>query len=156
MKLFHGSNQCFDEILLSKSKDRRDFGKGFYTTTLAEQAESWAGNLQLRFGGIKYLYQFEFLSGEGLKIKQFDGLNEEWLEFIRLNRTAKGTPHHFDIVQGPVANDDTIETIFAYIRGLYSVEEALRRLQYRKANDQISFHTEIALHRLTLIKRTEI
>jgi len=40
--LYHGSNHDFDEVDLSKSKDKRDFGKSFYTTTLCEQAEDWA------------------------------------------------------------------------------------------------------------------
>ena len=43
--LFHGSNYNFDTVDLSKSKDRRDFGRGFYTTTLSEQAEDWAATL---------------------------------------------------------------------------------------------------------------
>jgi hypothetical protein len=29
--LFHGTNKLFDNIDLNKSKDKRDFGKGFYT-----------------------------------------------------------------------------------------------------------------------------
>ncbi|MDR0321123.1 MAG: DUF3990 domain-containing protein [Treponema sp.] len=28
--LYHGSNQNFDTVDLSKSKDRRDFGRGFW------------------------------------------------------------------------------------------------------------------------------
>jgi hypothetical protein len=40
--LYHGSNHSFEEVDLSKSKDKRDFGRGFYTTTLHEQAEDWA------------------------------------------------------------------------------------------------------------------
>jgi hypothetical protein len=35
MKLYHGSNCLFEKIDLSKSKDKRDFGKGFYTTEMA-------------------------------------------------------------------------------------------------------------------------
>lgn len=38
MIVFHGTNKKFDVIDLSKSKDKRDFGKGFYTTTIFEQA----------------------------------------------------------------------------------------------------------------------
>ena len=38
MTLYHGSNQDFTVVDLSKSKDKRDFGKGFYTTTIKEQA----------------------------------------------------------------------------------------------------------------------
>lgn len=46
--LFHGSNIAFDKIDLSKSHNRRDFGKGFYCTILEQQAEEWARWLYLR------------------------------------------------------------------------------------------------------------
>jgi hypothetical protein len=36
--LYHGSNRDFNTIDLSKSKDKRDFGKGFYLTTYKSQA----------------------------------------------------------------------------------------------------------------------
>ncbi|MDR0609874.1 MAG: DUF3990 domain-containing protein [Planctomycetaceae bacterium] len=45
MILFHGSNICFDDVSLDFAKAKRDFGKGFYTTTIKEQATSWAENL---------------------------------------------------------------------------------------------------------------
>ena len=38
MILYHGSNQDFSDVDLSKSKDKRDFGRGFYTTIIREQA----------------------------------------------------------------------------------------------------------------------
>ncbi|WP_370514648.1 DUF3990 domain-containing protein [Adlercreutzia sp. ZJ138] len=31
---------------LNASKDKRDFGRGFYTTTISAQAESWAHNMR--------------------------------------------------------------------------------------------------------------
>jgi len=51
MTLFHGSNQDFTAIDLSKSKDKRDFGKGFYTTIIREQAMQWGYNMLSRSGG---------------------------------------------------------------------------------------------------------
>jgi len=30
LMLFHGTNKLFDEVDLEKSKNKRDFGKGFY------------------------------------------------------------------------------------------------------------------------------
>jgi hypothetical protein len=51
LTLYHGSNKLFDEPDLSKSRDKRDFGLGFYTTTLKEQAEDWARTLSTRYGG---------------------------------------------------------------------------------------------------------
>ena len=40
LTLYHGSNAVFDEISLEKSRNRRDFGRGFYTTTVREQASN--------------------------------------------------------------------------------------------------------------------
>lgn len=38
MKLFHGSNMEIDRVDLSKCLPNKDFGCGFYTTLLEEQA----------------------------------------------------------------------------------------------------------------------
>ena len=46
--VYHGSCSDFENIDLSKSHDRRDFGKGFYTTILQEQSKEWAYRLSLR------------------------------------------------------------------------------------------------------------
>jgi hypothetical protein len=32
MKVYHGTNCSFENVDMSKSKDKRDFGRGFYTT----------------------------------------------------------------------------------------------------------------------------
>jgi uncharacterized membrane protein len=58
MRLYHGSNCLFESINLSKSKDKRDFGKGFYTTTIKEQAVDWAVSVFDRYGGEgKFVYE---------------------------------------------------------------------------------------------------
>jgi hypothetical protein len=61
IKLYHGSNCNFLSVDLSKSKDRRDFGKGFYLTTLQKQAEEWADVLFARYGG-DGIFVYEFVS----------------------------------------------------------------------------------------------
>ena len=35
MMVYHGTDCLFDQIDLSKSIGRRDFGEGFYTTTIS-------------------------------------------------------------------------------------------------------------------------
>jgi hypothetical protein len=151
MILYHGSNHDFSVVDLSKSKDKRDFGKGFYMTTIKNQAYEWAVKQFKRFGGAGIIvYEFELSAIDDLKIKKFDELSKEWLEFVMENRTKGGLQHGFDVVQGSVANDDTRETIAYYVVGIYSVEEALNRLRYMKPNDQISIHTEKALSNLHL------
>jgi hypothetical protein len=105
MTIFHGSNIDFDRVSLEFAKDRRDFGRGFYTTTIREQAEKWAHDLCIRHKTENaFLYIFEFNKVD-LNGKLFDGVSEEWLRFIISNRKQGGVQHDYDIVQGPVAND---------------------------------------------------
>ena len=151
MLLYHGSNQDFNAVDLSKSKDRRDFGKGFYTTTIKEQALQWGYNMFNRLGGDGiFLYEFDFLPSADLSSKRFSEISDEWFGFILSNRTIGGLQHNFDFIQGPVANDKIVLTITGFIDGLYTREEAMRRLRYSKANDQVSLHTEKAVLLLSL------
>lgn len=75
------------------------------------------------------------------------------MEFIKRNRSEGGLPHGYDIVIGPVADDNTMETIQLYIAGILSADEAVERLRYNKVNNQISFHTEQSLASLELVRR---
>jgi len=151
MILYHGSNQDFNNVDLSKSKNRRDFGKGFYTTTIREQALQWGYNMFNRFNGEGiFLYEFDFLPSDDLKSKLFSEISDEWFDFILSNRISNVLQHDFDFVQGPVANDKTILTITGFIDGIFTREEAMRRLRYSKANDQVSLHTERAVSLLKL------
>jgi hypothetical protein len=86
--LYHGSNHGFNEVDLSKSKDRRDFGKGFYTTKIREQALQWGYTMLNRLGGDAiFLYEYEFLPSSDLSSKQFSKISDEWFDFILSNRT---------------------------------------------------------------------
>ena len=152
--VYHGTDCLFDQIDLGRSKDRRDFGKGFYTTTIPSQAESWAKNVRIRHNtSCSYIYEYEFSPMGDLAICSFPGLTLEWLDFIRDNRSKGGVQHQFDVVMGPVANDNTLLTVNRYIQGVYTADEALRRLAYFRANDQVSFHTEKAIGSLRLLRR---
>jgi len=156
MKVYHGTNCLFENIDMSKSKDRRDFGRGFYTTTIKEQAESWAQAVFDRYGGEgRFVYEFEFETDNSLSIKRFGEANKDWLEFVAANRNEGRIWHGFDMVIGPVANDKTNRTIALYIAGIYTVDVALGLLKHNKLNDQVSFHTERALSFLTMVGREE-
>ena len=92
-----------------------------------------------------------------LKVKRFDRLNEEWLEFIKKNRSKGGLQHDYDVVIGPVADDNTMETVQLYMANILTAEEAVERLRYNKVNNkvnnQVSFHTEKALQYVKLVRR---
>jgi hypothetical protein len=155
MKIFHGSNQDFDAVYLSKSRDRRDFGRGFYMTGIRDQAKNWAENMFVRYGGTGvYVYEFELSFSKDLKIKQFEGLTREWLEMIKKNRMNGGIQHSFDVVQGPVANDNTMRTIALYVAGIYTPEMALEQLRFFEPSDQVSIHTQRALTGLNLLGKS--
>lgn len=129
--LFHGTVSLFDYIDLDKSKNKRDFGKGFYTTVFENQAKEWAYRLSLRKETKQqYVYHFIYKPNEMLNVKLFEGLNREWLRFVVANRTAGGLQHDYDVVIGPIADDNTMETIQLHIAGIYNEEETLERLKY--------------------------
>lgn len=155
--VYHGTAFDFENIDLSKSKNKRDFGKGFYTTTIQAQAEAWAKNIALRNAAkVAYVYVYEFTFSEELNCKYFQGLTRDWLEFIKMNRALGGVQHEYDVVIGPVADDNTMLTVNRYMNGTYTVEEALERLAYFKVNDQVCLNTEKALRYIKLVRRYEV
>ncbi|MBQ9043496.1 MAG: DUF3990 domain-containing protein, partial [Eggerthellaceae bacterium] len=52
---------------------------------------------------------------------------QEWLSFVGANRRGVETGE-YDVVIGPVANDDTMPTLRLYFAGAYTEEEAIERL----------------------------
>ena len=70
-----------------------------------------------------------------------------------MNRSKGGLQHEHDAVIGPVADDNTMETVQLYIANILTVKEAVERLQYSKVNNQVSFQTEKALEYLKPVRR---
>ena len=152
--VYHGTCAEFEKIDLNKSHNRRDFGKGFYTTILQSQSKEWAYRLSLREKkNDYYVYEFLFEEASVLKVKRFDRLDEDWLEFIKANRSKGGLQHDYDVVIGPVADDNTMETVQLYIANILTASEAVERLRYNNVNNQVSFHTEKALQYLKPVRR---
>ena len=50
MLLYHGSNILIENIDLTKCRNFKDFGRGFYLTTLLSQAKQMAIRTSARFG----------------------------------------------------------------------------------------------------------
>lgn len=103
----------------------------------------------------EYLHQYYFEEKDTLSIKRFGGLNREWLEFIKENRSKGGLQHRYDVVIGPVADDNTMETVQLYMNGILTDSEAVERLRYNKVNNQVSFHTEKGLESLKFVRRDD-
>ena len=154
MKVYHGSYTEIDRIDLSKCKPRKDFGRGFYVTKYFEQAEFWAKRVGKDHNSEGFISEFEFdeftYNDDDLQILRFDGYNEAWLDFVIANRSeTRGNKHAYDIVEGPVANDDIAQRIWIYLRGEISKKDFLEELKFHRPTHQICFCTVESLQMLT-------
>ena len=156
MILFHGSTQIVEQPNLKYCRKNTDFGRGFYTTTSKEQAEQWCNILQKRMVDsqkIVSVYEFNecLLKDNSFIVRDFDGVSEEWLDFIFANRNGYKTTF-FDIVLGPVANDSLYATLQVFEQGIITKEQAIERLKAYTLINQISFHSPKALKTLQFVE----
>ena len=152
MKVYHGSYTKIDEIDLTKGELNRDFGRGFYVTNLYEQAKFWAkrkGKKQKNNGIITEFTFFESaFTSDYLKTLRFKDYSKEWLDFVvknRQNDTDKNL-HDYDVVEGPVANDDIATRITFYVEGGITKAEFLEELKFKHSvSHQIALCTQKSL-----------
>ena len=148
MILYHGSYLEIDKPDLIHSRDNVDFGKGFYTTPIYEQAVKWCGRFKRRGQiGVVSKYTFDMGDKTDWNILEFESYSEEWLDFI-LNCRSRKDDTDYDIVIGGVANDKVFNTVELYFEGLIDKKEALNRLRYEKPNLQVCFRSETVLESL--------
>ena len=148
MKLYHGSNTKIEKIDLSKCRPYKDFGQGFYLTEIKEQAEKMASRTAHIYEGEPIVTEFEFDESAltKLSVKQFDGPNEEWALFVLANRSKENQQptHSYDIVIGPVADDDIAQLFRNFNDGYINLTMLVEGLKYKKVSSQYFFHTEAA------------
>lgn len=151
--LFHGSNIDITEIDLGKCKKGKDFGKGFYLNPNYAQAYKMAVRTRLlSMQGAEIVSAFDFddsiLTGsEDLKVKIFSDYSKEWADFVVANRNNKSdTPiHSYDIVIGPIADDNVGTQIRRYSRGFIDVDRLIAELNFEEKAIQYFFGTERAI-----------
>lgn len=151
--LYHGTlDTHVPSILLhvdlTVCRPLKDFGRGFYTTTNLQQAESWARGLALQTS--RTAAAVVRLTVERDELAQLD-----WLTFVRgsvhaINfwsfvqycRTVPGDHHRarsgwYDVVAGPVTGTWKKQTII-------------------RDGDQLSFHTSAAVQVLNNSQKTRV
>ena len=156
MILFHGSYTNIEVPQIITQENGRDFGFGFYTTSIKEQAERWAirtARLRSRQtdkeeSAIVNVYNFDEKFAEKLKTKVFPEADMEWLEMVIKCRSDLNFKHGYDIVTGKIANDNVGETVEYVLAGIMRKEDAVERLRFEKINDQICFCSEESLKAL--------
>lgn len=145
MILYHGSYIEIQRPELSFSRDNVDFGKGFYTTPIYEQAVKWCGKfIRRNKNGVVSRYELDDNAFKKLKVLNFDTYSEEWLDFILVCRQGKDNAD-YDIVIGGVADDKVFNTVELYFDNLIDKEEAIKRLKYEKPNLQVCLRTQKAI-----------
>lgn len=162
MRLYHGSYCRIANVDLSKSRDYKDFGKGFYLTPDFGRAVTMANrSVVLNQAGSPEVNPFIFNRSTcppDLKIKEFKTNNWEWAKFVMMNRNKSFIPpysHEYDIVIGPVADSSVDSEIGKYRKEFgddYILPKNLRilasRLKYYSRYIQYCFCTAKAIENL--------
>lgn len=175
--LFHGSTYDISEIDITQGKGYKDFGKGFYATAVKEHAESIARRnkrrLEIKEASLKRRYpkyvekryqayrsNLEFDDScldnpNGLKLKEFQKADKEWVRFILQNRDSADSVHDYDIVIGPTADENTVTIINSYKEELIAsnyadelLEALIKELQPENLPKQYFFGTVAAIKTL--------
>ena len=145
MILYHGSYIAVDNPDLLHSRTKTDFGRGFYLTSLYNQAKNWCQKFRKRgrYGNVSR-YILNDAAFEKLKLLRFAAYSEDWLDFVMACR--KGTDStDYDAVSGGVADDRVFNTVELYFENLIDKSEAIKRLCYEKPHMQITLRSAAAL-----------
>ena len=142
MTLYHGSKDIVEYPEIRKARFNKDFYFGFYCTNIEKQAERWA----TRYGEKGYINRYEYTENTELKILRFEKMTEEWLDFIISCRS--GQAHQYDIVEGPMADDQIWNFVEGFIAGRVSRAAFWELVKFNYPTHQIVFCTEKALKTL--------
>ncbi|MDR0312298.1 MAG: DUF3990 domain-containing protein [Treponema sp.] len=159
MNLYHGSNVAVERPNLKLSRKNLDFGIGFYTTVNKEQAIDFAQKMMNRKAQKSQsvsIYDLDMNVAESmLDILRFPAPDRLWLDFVHQNRRGIYAGKMYDLVIGPVANDDVFATLIVYEQGILNVEQTLEALKVKKLYSQFVFKTEKALSLLKFLNSFE-
>ncbi len=142
MRLYHSSNIIVEHPDTLHSRQYLDFGRGFYLTSIYDQAVRYAQRFKRR-GQQAWLNTYE-LSEENIgnwNVKRFKSYNKQWLDFVAQCRDGKDVGD-YDMVIGGIANDRVIITLDRYFTGEISQKEALGLLRFEKPNIQYCIRSE--------------
>ncbi len=156
MRLYHTSLFQIPVPDTQHSRKNLDFGRGFYLTSIKEQALRYAERFSNR-GKVVWLNVYEMKEDwEDWNVRIFNEYSEEWLDFVADCRLEK-SEEDFDMVIGGVADDKVFETIDLYFAGLMSKENALNRLSFIHPNIQYCIRSEEMLRNcLTYIESIKL
>ena len=158
MILYHGSNTDIACSDLTKCRPFKDFGRGFYLTSIEQQAHRMAKRAARIAGGKPCVNVYEvtddFAQTPSLNVLDFGHEpSEQWAQFVIANRNPRnnmtGIAGEYDIVIGSVVNDDIALLFAQYKNGFIDLDMLKKGLTYRHLTNQVAFRTNKALALLT-------
>ncbi len=153
MILYHTSSVQVQKPDTLHSRSALDFGKGFYLTSLREQAVIYGKKFSDR-GKPAWLNVYEMDDDlSAWKIKCFDRYDEEWLDYVAACRKEQQYDD-YDMVVGGIADDKVFTTVNLYFLDLITKGEALRRLAYEKPNNQYCIRSAEMLRKCLIYKES--
>ena len=142
MIIYHCSNVIVSSPRILVNGFYKDFGYGFYCTNIEKQAKRWA----LTKRGKSVVNSYEYIPNAALSQLVFDTMTEEWLDFVANCRLGK--EHSYDIVEGPMADDQVWDYVEDFIAGRISRAAFWELVKFKYPTHQIVFCTQEALKTL--------
>ncbi|MCL2365527.1 MAG: DUF3990 domain-containing protein [Oscillospiraceae bacterium] len=160
MILYHGSNVVVEKPVLIPQNRALDFGSGFYTTENKVQAVSFAEKVYRRRKDrepIVSVYEFDENAAFSVcSALRFDLPDEAWLDFVSAHRNRTYQGEAFELIFGPVADDDIFLTFHLYASGELTKEDTINRLKVKKLYNQLVFLSNRALSYLQFVGTLDI
>ena len=141
--IFHGSNVEVAKPRILQNGFYKDFGYGFYCTDIEKQAKRWA----ITRKGKSVVNKYNYTPDSKMKVLRFEEMSDEWLDFVAACR--KGIEHDYDIVEGPMADDQIWNYVEGFVSGKIPRDLFWGLVKFSYPTHQIVFCTEAALKTLT-------
>ena len=145
IRLYHTSNIEIRIPDVRHSREHLDFGRGFYLTSLREQAEKY-GQRFLRKGetAVMNVYELDNENLQGFSRIVFEAYDSKWLDYVTACRKGQDRAI-YDIIEGGIADDQVFDTIDLYFSGIYTYEQALDQLRFKHPNHQVCITNQLVL-----------
>ena len=150
LTLYHGNNVKVENPEILVMGFYKDFGYGFYCTSFEKQAQKWA--LTKRGDSVVSVYSFQ--KDESLKTLSFPEMTEDWLDFVINCR--QGIQHDYDIVEGPMADDQIWDYVEDLMDGTITREAFWVLAKFKHPTHQIVFCTQKALKTISFERSYEL
>lgn len=162
--LYHGSRGGIDGDIVPQSRNRCDFGCGFYMGTNPDQAKSLVANdsspyfytLKLNIDNIN---QDRILKVSGMEWAYLVLYNRGRLENIKGSKIYEQCQHMMsnkDIITGPIADDAMNDTMQKFLKGQITDKAFLESIRAIDYGIQYVAKTEFACSQIQIVSEQEL